>query len=115
MQSTAVIHARVHHYGVQLWVPEVAGQIDPGSGPQDLMTSVFADPAWDRPGSTRSRRRLWWQDYSGVAYLGQPVDDPVEHRVGVGPWEPRPQAAQRREAVQRDRDGRRVASRVVAC
>src|SRR6266545_4186697 len=29
------------HYGVELWVPEVGGPIDPGSEAHDLITSVF--------------------------------------------------------------------------
>ena len=28
-------------YGVALWVPEVGGQVDPGSEPHDMVMSLF--------------------------------------------------------------------------
>src|SRR4030095_14807444 len=31
----------LEHYGVQLWIPEVGGQVDPGSDAHDLVMSLY--------------------------------------------------------------------------
>jgi site-specific DNA recombinase len=86
------------HYGVQLWVPEVGGPIDPDSEAHDLIMSVFGDMSKGERNRIKIRVRSAMASQAKIEgrYLGgRPPTDTGSPTPGRTPTRPRPPTAKR--------------------
>jgi site-specific DNA recombinase len=60
------------HYGIQLWVPEVGGQVDPGSTAHDMLMGLFGTQAKSERSTVKTRVRggMAAQAAEGERFLG---------------------------------------------
>jgi DNA invertase Pin-like site-specific DNA recombinase len=71
------------HYGVQLWVPEVGGAIDPGSDAHDLVMALYGGMSKGERNRIKIRVRSAIRAITSSRRPSSPVRDPLRTRLEV--------------------------------